>query len=263
MGDGEYKMKFLQPVLITIGIIGFELTFFFVAYSIYENELETLRGQIEYYHILYNISILSSLGGYFLSLVLFTKKEFNESIQELKKTKVNSNLLLTSFLAGIGAYLMSLQLIEIDHWLIPVENDDEGFEITSPEFFPIIWVSVIIKPIIKELIYRRFFITDLLKSYSDVMAISVSTICFCLYHYVTHNLFFCFIPTSITASLVFIRTKKIIYPIAIHFLYLLIVELADTFSFYLTDEVPVNSYIVFLIGIVMTLPILDKTSRTS
>jgi membrane protease YdiL (CAAX protease family) len=223
-------MKFCKPILITLCIVAFEYVIFITFLNVYEGKMNELEGQTDYYHYLFSGVNFSSIIAYLIALILFFRRGLISSITEIKRAKFSGSLVLYSFVGGIGVYLLSLPLYEVDLWLKTPEANVLDHDITSPEFFAAVWINLLIMPLLKEGIYRKFFLSALTKYYSNSTAILISTICFVFYYYVTHDFILCVVPLSIITSLIYLRTNSILYPVIIHFIYLFLVEITDTFA---------------------------------
>ena len=116
--------------------------------------------------------------------------------------------------------------------------------------------ALVIAPIFEELIFRKYFIDGLVKKYSFVKSILYSSLCFALYHLPN---FSNLLPTfflGLVAGYLYVKSKKIIIPIILHFLLNFNIALLKLFGKTLLDSIDklnLNIYywIFFLIGIIL------------
>ena len=115
---------------------------------------------------------------------------------------------------------------------------------------------MVIAPIFEELIFRKYFIDSLVKKYSFVKSILYSSLCFALYHLPN---FSNLLPTfflGLVAGYLYVKSKKIIIPIILHFLLNFNIALLKLYGKTLLDSIDklnLNIYywIFFLIGIIL------------
>jgi membrane protease YdiL (CAAX protease family) len=116
--------------------------------------------------------------------------------------------------------------------------------------------ALVIAPIFEELIFRKYFIDSLAKKYSFVKSILYSSLCFALYHLPN---FSNLLPTfflGLVAGYLYVKSKKIIIPIILHFLLNFNIALLKLYGKTLLDSIDklnLNIYywIFFLIGIIL------------
>ena len=96
------------------------------------------------------------------------------------------------------------------------ENVVEDMVVSSPVWI-IILVTVIVAPIVEELMFRKLLI-DRMSIYGDKLAIIVSAIAFGLFHGNFYQLFYATLIGFILGY-IYTKTGNIIYPIAMHILF--------------------------------------------
>jgi len=137
------------------------------------------------------------------------------------------------------------------------ETDISSFGGFSPTFLYNSITILVIAPILEELFFRKFLLRKLLEKNSQIIAITISSLCFSIIHIETPlNL----VPTlvfGIISGLIFIRTRKLIYSILLHFLSNLVVQTLYVFDsvfdrWMLTLDFNLMYWTIFLIGIALT-----------
>ncbi|WP_394348169.1 CPBP family intramembrane glutamic endopeptidase [Saccharicrinis carchari] len=130
-------------------------------------------------------------------------------------------------MSAIGLVFITRPFSDITRiWDIYVNGVSEPYfhEFNSHHYYRLI-TALILAPVIEELIFRKYIFTSLLQRYSLRVAFLVSCILFSLMHMPQlTNL----IPTFMLGAaccLVYIKTKRIIYPILLHFTYNLVINL--------------------------------------
>jgi membrane protease YdiL (CAAX protease family) len=96
---------------------------------------------------------------------------------------------------------------------------------------------LIIAPVLEELFFRKFLLNKLLEKYSLVTSIIVSSLLFSLIHIETPKNLFPTLLFGILGGLIYIKTRRIAYPILFHFLYNLFIQLLRISSF------PLDAYL--------------------
>ncbi|PCJ96490.1 MAG: hypothetical protein COA50_06835 [Flavobacteriaceae bacterium] len=144
-------------------------------------------------------------------------------------------------------------------------NEFVGFT-TSMIYYRI--YSLLVAPLFEELFFRKFLFHQLLKNNKVWAAILISSVCFSAIHFETpKNL----IPTfiyGIIACLIYLKTKNIVYLIALHFLYNLCTLLCFIYGEPFFDWVYSQHYgfmywALFIFGILITiLGVKKMTSAT-
>tara|TARA_R110000850_G_scaffold16697_1_gene51714 strand:+ start:54565 stop:55371 length:807 start_codon:yes stop_codon:yes gene_type:complete len=165
-------------------------------------------------------TILAFLIGYAILFLFFWKAKPGDFKRD-KFSKPNVLTVTCLFVIAVGLKLFYQPFFDMEKILNYFRNGD--FFIDYPGYYDIgiftyyhIISAIFIAPVCEELFFRKYMLSGLLKKYNTVIALSVSAICFSIIHIETPaNL----IPTfffGIISGLVFIKTKNIIYSIALH-----------------------------------------------
>lgn len=253
-------MSIFKAFLFTILLVAIE-TILTVGFQFV---ISILNVNSEYLVHYYEITrILTKLLEYFIILFLIFKLWFNSSNWLEKLTGIEWKTAFFVLLAILGFKLFSKPLYDIKIIFATINNIDiEPINHTnhklkyalSYEFIR----AIILAPILEELFFRKILFNGLLKKYSFVISIIVSSLLFAFIHIPNWlNL----IPTfifGIICCLIYIKTKNILYPILFHFIGNLISFLVYIYSLQLFSfQKELNSnwiyWLVFMIGIGITI----------
>jgi membrane protease YdiL (CAAX protease family) len=251
-------MTVLKAILLTLFLV-FVFSLTQVGFGLIFHKTELIP---EYLHRHYGITIgFSFLIGYLVTFKIFWKSKWN----------IKKSLSLNNFDFRLVPYLIliviGLQFLDRPFWDLEriwnylkyseFETDISSFSGFTPTLLYNSITILIISPILEELFFRKFLLNKLLEKNSQIIAIIISSLCFAIIHIETPlNL----VPTfifGIISGLIFVKTKKIIYSIILHFLVNLMVQTLYVFDFsfdrwLLTLDFNFTYWIMFLIGIGLT-----------
>lgn len=225
-------MTILKAILLTLLLIlVFSLTQVGFGFIFYKTDLipEYFQSPIAF------TTNLSFVIAYFILFKFFwkSKPEFKES---LNLRDFNLKTLPYFILIILGFQFLNRPFWDLGR--IWTYFNNSVFEINVPlfkgfnaEFFYRSTSILILSPLLEELFFRKFLLKELLKRNSQKISLIISSICFALIHLETP---FNVIPVFIfglISGLLFIKTKRIIYSIVLHFLVNLMVQTFYIFDF--------------------------------
>jgi membrane protease YdiL (CAAX protease family) len=259
-------MTVLKAILLTLFLIlVFALTQVGFGLLVYKTELIP-----ESYQTHYGITIgLSFIIGYLVTFKIFWKSNFGIK-KSLKLKKIDFRLIPYLILIVVGLQLLDRPFWDLERiWNFlnysEFQTDISSFSGFRPALLYNTISILIIAPIFEELFFRKFLLQNLLKENSKIIGILISSLCFAIIHIETLlNL----VPTfifGIISGLIFIKTKRIIYSIILHFLVNLMVQTLYVFDFtfdrwLLTLDFNFIYWVMFLIGIGITYFATKKTT---
>lgn len=263
-------MSIFKAFLFTLLLVAIETTLTVVFQFIITKLNVNSEYLVHYYEI---TRILTILLEYFIILFLIFKLWFNSNVCLEKLTKIEWKNILFVLLAILGFKLLSKPLIDIKLIINAINNiDPEPINLTndrsiyalSYEFIRVI----ILAPILEEVFFRKILFNGLLKKYSFLISVIVSSLFFALIHIPNWlNLIPSFI-FGIICCLIYIKTKNILYPIIFHFTGNLISFILYNYSiqlFTFQQELSCNwiYLLVFIIGIGITIYGLRKITTAN
>lgn len=200
-------------------------------------------------------NIISSLVSYLIIFKIFWSYKLNfKEFSDLKK--IDDNMLFYIVLIALGLYLINKPLWNIlDIWKYYNYSELNLSEI-EPQKIDIYFILrslsiLIVSPILEELFFRKFLISKLLEKNNLVISIILSSLLFSLIHIESFNNLLPTFIFGVISGLIFIKTKRIIYTIILHFLYNLIIQLLRVSDFpldvYLNSLEFNSTYWIFII----------------
>lgn len=172
---------------------------------------------------IYAVVILCSLISYLVVFYFYWKPRPNLDIG-FETKNLNLKIILYFLLIVIGFGFAEQPLIDfkmiIDYYQYSeVKHYSFKFSGFSTTYIYIIIQTLLVSPVFEELFFRKFLFVQLLKKNKTQKAIMISSLCFSIIHFETpSNLVPTFIFGIITC-LIYLKTKKIIYLIILHFLF--------------------------------------------
>lgn len=263
------KMTVLKAILLTLFLIlVFALTQ--VGFGLLMFKTEFIP---ESYLSHYEITIwLSYIIGYLVTFKIFWKSNFNIN-KSLNPKKIDFKLIPYLILIVVGLQLMDRPFWDLEKiWNFlnysEFQTNISSFSGFKPALFYNSITILIISPILEELFFRKFLLHKLLEKNRQIIAIIISSLCFALIHIETPLNLIPALIFGIISGLIFIKTKRIIYSIILHFLVNLTVQTLYVFDFtfdrwLLTLDFNFMYWITFLIGIGITYFATKKLLATS
>jgi len=205
-------------------------------------------------------NIISVFVAYYLILNFFWSEKINFN-EALNFRRINDNILFYIVLIVIGLHLFNKPFWNIEDLWRYFKYSEFNPIIREPDelnlYFIIRSISIlIIAPVLEELFFRKFLLTKLIEKYSLVTSIVVSSLLFSLIHIETPNNLFPTFIFGVASGLLFIKTRRIAYPILFHFLYNLVIQLLQVSYFpldaYLDSlKFNVSYWLIALIGAIL------------
>lgn len=169
--------------------------------------------------------MLSKVSFYVLFWFLFLRKQVTLNHAEEKIPRIDqvcSMVMISGGLFLLNRLFFDLYSVYIERYKFDFKQDDfRNFVNNNPIYSQVLGVigSLIIAPIGEELVFRKYLFAKMLNRYHVWTAMVWSSLCFALIHVPDYrNL----LPTFLLGffcSFAFQRSKKILYPIILHFLY--------------------------------------------
>lgn len=216
-------------------------------------------GKIEYNSTTFGVlDITAKTGAFLLIYFFFWKPKFNFK-KALNYKNYSQNICFYLVLVAVGLQLTlrplwNFELIILDYFQDIASNRNS--KIVSLSILNITSI-IILAPIIEELFYRRFLLEKLVQKNGRVISLIVSSLCFSIIHLERPN---SLIPTFIVGiilGLIYLTTKKIIYPIILHFIFnvIYIISVSVEYPFnhwFFGTKFNVIYWFLFIIGILLT-----------
>jgi len=161
-------------------------------------------------------NIIMFFGNIFvilLPIIILEKKINKKSLIDLLKNNKTINIYLAFLI-----FLLSISLqfgLTYPTYLFIKNMLNKPFNLSSPNFFILI-SSLIISPILEELLFRKIIFNNLLQYKSYYYSLIFSSLTFCLLHPNISNLIPVFILSLITGWIYF-KTNNIFYSVIFHF----------------------------------------------
>lgn len=206
----------LRVFLITAILLGLEvaLVYLITGYTI---ELGT-EYSIHHYGF---ERIFTYSTSFILVFLLFYRKSLRK-MRLYKKANFDFSFIALMIFTLLGVQITSRVSFDFTRILDHFNGDPiEPYTYRSKDYWSLFYTiitSVVMAPILEEILFRKLILSELLEKYSLSISLLVTNVLFALIHLPNYrNL----IPTfvfGILCSLVVIKTKKIIYPMIIHML---------------------------------------------
>jgi hypothetical protein len=203
------SLKIVLPYLVIVGL--FQLVSYYLSGYDYLNSAKTPKTSLQTF-----ITTLATLLATFVTVLLFKKKLGRNFFINIgfQNIAVKKNLLLgivLGFIIMLTGFLTLLLTNEISIQSI-------NFDLTELLLNMGIFIFVAIG---EEVLCRGYILNNLMKSYNKYIALIVSSLFFSLLHLGNHfisilNLFDLFIA-GILLGITYIHTKRLWFPIALHF----------------------------------------------
>ena len=203
------SLNIILPYLVIVGV--FQLVSYYLSGYDYLNSARTPKTSLQTF-----ITTLATLLATFVTVLLFKKKLGQKFFINIgfQNIAVKKNLLLGIVLGFIIMLTGFLSLLFTNEISIQSIN----FDLTELLLNIGIFIFVAIG---EEVLCRGFILNNLMKSYNKYVALIVSSLFFSLLHLGNHfisvlNLFDLFIA-GILLGITYINTKRLWFPIALHF----------------------------------------------
>jgi membrane protease YdiL (CAAX protease family) len=191
------------------------------------------------FNILDNYTLIPLIGKTTLLILSFTYLWKINLIKTIRfaPTSRNANNYLFLLTIAIGFMIairpsydvfLIISKLRGNDFPIPI-SDFDGYNLS---FFYSSINTIIIAPVVEELIFRKYLIDGLLTRYRAKISIIISSICFALIHIETPSVLVTSFFFGLFAGLIYIKTEKIRYTIILHFLYNLSTILFKIFGSY-------------------------------
>ncbi len=223
-------MTILKSISLTVILI---LVFLFaqIGFALLFDIISTSEDFRSHYGI---TIIFSTLISYFTVLHFFCKPKLTFIIRH-ENIKINFRIILFLCLTALGLKLLTrpfLDSSEIFDYYLNAEFNPNYYIFTGIDSNLIYthFGALLIAPILEELLFRRYIFKRLLKNYSLITAMVVSSSLFALPHLPAYeNLIPAFIFGLVTC-IIYYKTNKIIYSIIFHFSYNFLALLLDIYG---------------------------------
>lgn len=152
------------------------------------------------------------------SVLFFFSRKSNFAL-ERASLALEPKVLFLLLLLSIGFRMIGEPFWDFDQIFGSAEATSYSIKHFPPIFFYQTFVTLLIAPVLEELFFRKFLITELLKKHKKVTALVVSAVLSATLHWESlSNLIPAFIFGIIT-GLIFIKTRRVMYTIILHFLF--------------------------------------------
>lgn len=211
-------MNILKAFLLTLSLILFNYTIIYILELLIKEGYFLTDSSVYYIGI---IGTLSYAFSYWLILFIIFKIKLSWLKGTKKTNALNINIIFYLLLISIGLHFFDQPFFDFSK-IIDVFMDLERlpFQFYNEDVISLVFSGfavLIISPIFEELFFRRLIFNKLYKKYTLNTSIIISSICFALIHLPNYrNL----IPTfifGIICCIIYVKTKRIIYPIILHF----------------------------------------------
>lgn len=216
-------MNIFKAFLITAILIGFDYGFnyglSYIIKTFFESE-DSLEKLELFSKTIGIIGILFTIIFYIIIINLFgiTPKL---KLKKLNLNYINLELLVYLIALAIGLELMEKPLFDFRLILDKINgitiNPYTTYERDNSTLIYMGISALFVAPIFEELIFRRHIFKNLYSQYTLSSSILISSLCFSLIHLPSYrNLLPTFI-FGVFCCLIYLKTKRIIYPIMLHF----------------------------------------------
>lgn len=204
-------MSVTKAVLLTLLILVIEAGIILTSLFVFDSKNAHIHG----------ISvIIARVVAYSAVFILFWRSNDKKGIFQFSTLKPVVILLL--LLLIVATEFVFRPFIDFDRILMLVNKQElpnynysfQGF--TAKQIYSTI-TALIVAPILEELFFRKFLITELLKKYSLPITLVVSSFLFSIIHYETPvNLLPAFL-FALLSGILYFKTKQITYSVLLHF----------------------------------------------
>ena len=206
-----------------IGILGIVCVLYIKENTSFAQLLEkTILFVNEYSLFFYVLISAVSICSYYFVFIREKDKSYSDVVQS--KLKKDISVLVFSF--GMAAAVIVNMVYNIICW----NDNSELIELSLCEFGVYFLGTVVLVPVIEELLFRKVLFTRLRSYISDRNAVVASSLMFGLMHGGEFDFIYTFI-IGILLSVLYGRFKKIIYPMLMHIGFNLMAVLIQTVVF--------------------------------
>lgn len=209
---------------------------------------------------------LSSFLSILVLIYFFSTNRRKKGIRYLKLDYDRKKFILL-FIIALGILAISYCygiVVEFLNRIFPileqsVEEYESIFGDSSEKFaFAKYFYVIILAPILEELIYRGYLITELSQSFSKKTAIIVSAIVFGLYHINLYQSVFAMF-VGVILGIIFVNTDSLLYSVITHMIYNALSVLSDQYI----DNTPLYNVFLLatLIALFLTVPCLYRLKQ--
>ena len=172
---------------------------------------------------------------------LLIKRKNTKSVEQAEKIKVPVKTLAGTICLCFSATIVSGFVVNFISIVTTILTDkimiDPVTELLYDIPYAIIFVlTIILAPITEELLFRKWFI-DITEKYGKTLSAFSAALCFALFHANINQFFYAFMIGFIL-SVIYIKTKKIIYPIIIHVIFNFFGSITVPLSMYMLENMP-------------------------
>lgn len=204
-------------VILTSLVVELISGIFLFIFPFQYSEIISLTGSLTLYYLIYKIT-LSQIDKQNISSLAITGRGHPD------KKKLIPIGILTLLIAGTGYFFIFfilriiISFISPDEFITPFMNMNfEGLDPTGPSLLYYFPVAVIAAPIVEEIFFRGFVLNKWSEKYGNVKGVLFSSLLFMGIH--IGSLLLPQLLMGILCAVIYIKTKKIIYPILVHSFY--------------------------------------------
>ncbi len=164
-----------------------------------------------------NASLQVEVSEFLALTITFILLMFNKLLKINIAFELKTDYILLTLIAAIGIRVSLDPIFRFENIINNAElpSLSESNFLLTPSFILGVLSTLILKPIVEEVIFRGIILKGLLVKYSSAIAILISSMLFSIYHMSITNS----IPTflfSIVACLIYVKTQKLTYSILLH-----------------------------------------------
>ena len=164
---------------------------------------------------------------------LLTRKKTEKTEQTVVPVKTIAGTTCMCFTSSVTSNIVTLIIIFLITSVTGLVSTNPLVAVGMALPYPVMFVfSVIVAPIVEELLFRKWFIDHTYK-YGQGISVLAAALCFGLFHANVYQFLYAFLIGFILST-IYIKTKKIIYPIIIHMI----------FNFFGSIVLPLQEYLV-------------------
>ena len=217
------------------------------------------------------IFLIANIISYSFIFIFIWKPKFIW-LKMIESISINVNAVFFLILVAIGYNIASSPIWDLKKIVVFIYGKQNIISVSDFSGFNLNFIfrsihTVLIGPILQELLFRKYLLINLLKKNSISIALIASSFCFSIIHFEIPG---SLLPTFIFGIIVgflYIKTGKIIYSILIHSINNLIATLLVIFPkpyYTWLNELNFNSeyWLLVLIGIFFVLYGLKKLTKT-
>lgn len=189
-------------------------------YPVIENQISNLNDNPLQFDFMVNDLLGANIAWQVLSLLILMLLFHHKKIRIADYFEFNKNIIVNNFLLVAFLFIILMFFLNpvSDYFDVP-QNPTMKYLFENGNIILIFITAIIAAPIIEEFIFRGWIFNELERRYNQVLAFHASSILFTIIH-IQYGAIEMLLVLAIAYALAFLRikTRNLIFPIALHFL---------------------------------------------